>query len=87
MKTAISEMLMVNTVKPISLAPFRAAAKGVMPASRWRVMFSITTMASSTTKPVAMVRAISERLSRTVSEQIHHGERADQRHRHGDGWE
>ena len=35
-----------------------------MPFSRWRVMFSITTMASSTTKPVEMVRAISERLSR-----------------------
>jgi hypothetical protein len=55
-KTAISEMLMVKTVKPISSAPFSAAAKGFMPSSRWRVMFSITTMASSTTNPVEMVR-------------------------------
>ena len=63
MKTAINEVLMVTTVEPISCAPSRLACIGVMPASRWRVMFSITTMASSTTKPVAMVRAISERLS------------------------
>src|SRR3546814_9625230 len=33
-----------------------------MPASRWRLVFSSTTMASSTTKPVAMVSAISDRL-------------------------
>src|ERR1019366_4804430 len=63
-KTAMSEMLMVKTVKPISSAPFNAAAKGSMPFSRWRAIFSITTMASSTTNPVAMVMAISERLSR-----------------------
>jgi hypothetical protein len=30
----------------------------------WRAMFSIITMASSTTKPVAMVSAISDRLFR-----------------------
>ena len=36
---------------------------GDMPASRRREMFSITTMASSTTKPVEIVSAISERLS------------------------
>ena len=35
-----------------------------MPASRWREIFSSTTMASSTTKPVAMVSAISDRLLR-----------------------
>ena len=64
MKTAISEMLMVSTVKPISCAPFNVAANGSMPSSRCRVMFSITTMASSTTKPVEIVSAISERLSR-----------------------
>ena len=34
-----------------------------MPSSRWREMFSMTTMASSTTNPVAMVRAMSDRLS------------------------
>src|SRR5580704_3208212 len=63
MKTAISEMLIERTVKPISSAPLRAACIGFMPSSRWRVMFSMTTIASSTTNPVAMVSAISERLS------------------------
>ena len=64
MNTATSDMLMVSTVKPISCAPLSAAASGFMPASTWRVMFSMTTMASSTTKPVAIVIAISDRLSR-----------------------
>ena len=63
MKTAISEMLIDKTVKPISSAPLSAACIGFMPLSMWRVMFSITTIASSTTNPVAMVSAISERLS------------------------
>ncbi len=63
MNTAMSDMLIERTVKPISSAPFRAACIGFMPLSMWRVMFSITTMASSTTNPVAMVSAISERLS------------------------
>ena len=64
MNTAISDMLMENTVKPISRAPTSAALNGGIPLSRWRVMFSITTIASSTTNPVAMVSAISDRLSR-----------------------
>src|ERR1039458_10380547 len=63
MKTAMSEMLIDKTVKPISSAPTGAACIGFMPFSRWRVMFSITTIASSTTNPVAMVSAISDRLS------------------------
>jgi hypothetical protein len=63
MKTAINETLMEKTVKPISSAPLRAAWIGDMPASRCRVMFSITTIASSTTKPLAIARAINDRLS------------------------
>jgi len=63
MKTAINEMLMEKTVKPISCAPFSAACIGDRPSSRCRVMFSMTTMASSTTKPLDMASAISERLS------------------------
>src|SRR5215469_14458168 len=62
--TAISEMLIDNTVKPVSAAPLSAACIGFMPLSRWRVMFSSTTIASSTTNPVAMVSANRERLSR-----------------------
>jgi len=61
--TAMSERLMEITVKDISAPPRRAASSGSMPSSRWRMMFSVITTASSTTKPVATVSAISERLS------------------------
>src|SRR5580692_3959211 len=61
--TAMSEMLMENTVKPICSVPLSAASNGFMPSSRCRVTFSITTIASSTTNPVEMVSAIKERLS------------------------
>ena len=64
MKTATSEALIESTVKPISLAPSMVAAKGFIPPSIWRAMFSMTTMASSTTKPVEMVRAMRDKLSR-----------------------
>ncbi len=63
-KTAISDTDMETTVKLTSLAPSRAASKRPMPFSTWRVMFSSTTMASSTTKPVATVSDIRLRLSR-----------------------
>ncbi|MNQ69143.1 hypothetical protein D3C85_837240 [compost metagenome] len=60
--TAISEKVSEISVKPICEAPFNAACMGVSPSSRWRAMFSIMTMASSTTKPVAIVSAIKVRL-------------------------
>src|SRR3954471_7311953 len=63
MKTAINEALMETTVKEISREPFSAAAAGPNPFSRYRVMFSMTTMASSTTNPVEIANAMSERLS------------------------
>ena len=64
MNTAISDRLMETTVKPTSRAPRRAASTRDIPASTWREMFSSTMMASSTTKPAAMVIAISDRLLR-----------------------
>src|SRR3569832_2108658 len=64
MNTATSDKVIDITVKPISLLPTNAACMCAMPLSRWRMMFSSTTMASSTTKPTARVRAMSERLSR-----------------------
>ncbi len=63
MKTAIREMLIETTVKPISRAPSSAASRLPMPCSTCREMFSSTTIASSTTNPVAIVSAISDRLS------------------------
>jgi hypothetical protein len=64
MRTAMSETVSDTMVKPICPAPFSAASIGLSPSSKYREMFSIITMASSTTKPVEMVSAISERLSR-----------------------
>ena len=64
MNTAISDTEMDMMVKPISPAPFSAASIGDRPSSMWRTMFSIITIASSTTKPTAMVSAMSERLSK-----------------------
>ena len=62
MNTATSDRLIDSTVKPTSRAPLSAASSRPMPASMWRCVFSSTTMASSTTKPVATVSAISDRL-------------------------
>ena len=63
-KTAISDRLIDRTVKPTSPAPCTAASMRVIPASICRVMFSRTTIASSTTNPVDTVSAINDRLSR-----------------------
>ena len=62
--TAISETLIESTVNPTSRAPRSAAWVRESPASVYRVMFSSTTTASSTTNPVEMVNAIKEKLSR-----------------------
>ena len=64
MNTATSDTLIDSTVNPTSREPRSAACSGDRPASMWRDTFSSTTMASSTTKPVAMVSAINDRLSR-----------------------
>ena len=64
MKTAISDTLIESTVKPTSRAPLRAASRGDMPCSMCLDTFSSTTIASSTTKPVAIVSDISDRLLR-----------------------
>ena len=65
--TAISEIVSEMMVNPICREPCSAASSGRMPSSTYLAMFSIITMASSTTKPVAMVSAISDRLSRLKS--------------------
>ncbi len=62
MNTATSDRFIDNRVKPTSCDPLNAAAMGFSPASICREMFSSTTMASSTTRPVQMISAISDRL-------------------------
>ena len=49
--TATSVNVVAMTARPISSAASMAAWKGVLPISRWRSMFSISTMASSTSTP------------------------------------
>src|SRR6266403_2626742 len=68
MNTAINDTVSEITVKPISLAPLSEASIAVSPFSMWRTIFSIITMASSTTKPVPIVNAISDKLSRLKPE-------------------
>ena len=65
--TAISEIEMVRMVKAISPAPASAASNGCSPCSMRLQITSSMTMASSTTKPTAIVIAISDRLSRLKS--------------------
>ena len=62
--TAINEMVSDRMVNPIWRDPLSAACSGASPSSINREMFSIITIASSTTKPVEIVSAISVRLFR-----------------------
>ena len=64
MNTAASDSVIERIVKPISREPSSAASSGGSPISMWRTMFSSMTIASSTTKPIESVSAISDRLSR-----------------------
>ncbi|MNZ85268.1 hypothetical protein D3C78_1040500 [compost metagenome] len=57
--TAARVMVMVITGTAISRAPSSAPSIGVLPSSIWRWMFSTTTMASSTTRPMASTMASS----------------------------
>ena len=60
--TTTSARFIATSVTPTSLAPRRAALNGDRPCSRWRLMFSTTTMASSTTRPAATISAITDKL-------------------------
>ena len=61
MKTATSDVLIETTVKPICLAPLSAAPSCFAVLDK-RKTFSITTIASSTTKPTEIVIAISDKI-------------------------
>ena len=64
MNTATSDRVIETIVKPTSFEPSSVACIRDLPISRWRVMFSSITIASSTTKPTHSVSAISDKLSR-----------------------
>ena len=57
--TAANVSVIATTAKLISRMPLIAAWKGVSPSSMWRKMFSSTTIASSTTRPMASTSASS----------------------------
>jgi hypothetical protein len=61
---ATKAAVMETMVKPSCRVPASAACIAVSPSSMRRMMFSMTITASSTTKPTAMISAISVRLSR-----------------------
>lgn len=63
-KTATLARLDAITASSISRAPRRAASAGGTSSSRWRVMFSVTTMALSTIRPMAMASPSSDRTLR-----------------------
>ena len=50
-KTATSVNVVATTARPISSTASIAASTGVLPRPRWRSMFSISTIASSTSTP------------------------------------
>ncbi len=58
-KTTTSTKVMATAVKPISERPSSAALRLSLPISRWRVMFSSTTIESSTRIPITSESAIS----------------------------
>ena len=60
--TAASVIVMATTAEEISRMPLKAACIADMSSSSiWRWMFSTTTMASSTTRPIASTIASSDR--------------------------
>ena len=61
-KTAASVVVVAMTAKNTCRVPSTAAARGPMPWARRRTMFSSTTIASSTTRPVASTSASSVRM-------------------------
>ena len=60
---AIKENVIDRIVKLISEAPLKAASNGPIPSSICRTTFSKNTIASSTKKPIASVKAIKDKLS------------------------
>ena len=59
--TAASVSVIATTGPVISFMPTIAASIGDRPSSMWRWMFSTTTIASSTTRPIASTMASSDR--------------------------
>ena len=79
-----ARMLIETTVDPISAAPLSAASIGPRPFSMCRVMFSRTTMASSTTRSVEMGQGHQREVVDAVAKEIHDAQGSDDGHRDRD---
>ena len=62
--TATIVRVEIEAVKPISRVAENAASRGLSPSSRWRIMFSTSTIASSTIMPIAKANASKVRVSK-----------------------
>ena len=81
-KTAQSTSAVAMIGLVTSLIARLAASTGDRPSAMLRSTFSTTTMASSTTMPMASTRPNSDRLLMENPKRQHHGERADEGNRH-----
>ena len=81
MNTATSDSVIETMVNPISFEPRSAAVIAFSPCSMCRTMFSSMTIASSTTKPTDERERHERQVVEAVAEQVHRGERADDRRR------
>ena len=72
--TATIDKVVASTARPISAVPSRAAVKWSSPCSRWRTMFSRTTMASSISRPMASDSAIRVMTLRVMPQEVHDDE-------------
>ena len=75
---------MAMTGPETSSIAFTAASRGDEPSSMWRSTHSTTTIASSTTSPIARTSPNSERVLTENPKTGKKDEGADQRHRHGE---
>ena len=75
---------MPTTGPDTSSIAFSVASRGDMPSSMWCSTASTTTIASSTTRPIASTRPNSDSVLIEKPSSGKDDERADERHRHGD---
>ena len=83
--TAISDSEVAIIGPETSFMAARVASRGFIPCSIFAVTASTTTIASSTTMPMARTRPSSDKRVDRKAEQREHREGADQRYRHGQG--
>src|SRR4030088_2103159 len=85
--TAQSTKAIAINAPPTSSIVLCTASRGDMPRLINRSAFSTTTIASSTTTPIASTRPKQRKRVEGEAEPAHHQETANQRDRYGDDWD